>query len=96
MSTQQHGVPTVGVRAMTRTFLVLLLNRQGRPWSDTKALRLVVADTAEEAVRAAHDFPPSYDVSHAWVIEVKGQPVQIPVRVPRPEWAVDEAKAEFP
>lgn len=69
-----------------RTFCVLLFNRSGHPWSDRKALRLVAADTVEQAVREAHDFPPSYDVDSAWVVEVVGQPTIVPVRVPRPEW----------
>jgi len=69
-----------------RTFCVLLLNQQGHPWSNRKALKLVAAETAEDAVREAHDYPPSHDVSQAWVVADVGQPVFVPVRVPRPEW----------
>jgi len=76
-----------------RTYVVLLLNRQGVPWSDRKALRLVAAMSPEEAVREAYDYPPSYDVSVAWVAELgASQPVHIPVKVPRPEWDVANVK----
>lgn len=71
-----------------KTYVVLLLDRDGRPWASRQALRLEVAESPEEAVRAAHEFPPDYAVGHAWVMEAapEGQPCFIEVDVARPEW----------
>lgn len=76
-------------RRMT-TYLVLLMNRKGHPWSDRAALRLVAADTPESAVSQAHSNPPSLDVASALVIEVKGQLTRVPVVVEQPEWDLPE------
>jgi hypothetical protein len=70
------------------TWVVLLLGARN-PYDGEGGLRIVQADTAEEAVRAAHPQPPStLKVRHAWTHRLADpyDPTLVPADVPKPEW----------
>jgi hypothetical protein len=74
---------------MTATWIVLLMGSRN-PSDLDRALSIVQADTAEEALRAAHTRPPStLTVRHAWVHRLAEpySPTLFPADVPKPEWA---------
>lgn len=69
-------------------WIVLLLGRRN-PWDGDGALKVVEAETAEEAVRLAHPRPPSsLQVRHAWTVRLAEPyaPTLIPAEVEAPEW----------
>jgi hypothetical protein len=71
-----------------RTFVVVLLAARN-PYDGEGGLRVVQAETAEAAVRAAHPRPPStMKVRWAWAAELADPyaPTMVPVDVPEPEW----------
>lgn len=73
---------------MTATWVVVLLGARN-PYDGEGGLKVVQADTAEEAVRAAHPRPPSTtQVRHAWTHRLTDPytPTLIPADVPKPEW----------
>lgn len=76
------------------TWIVLLLGARN-PYDGDGGLRIVRgADTAEEAVRKAHERPPStLAVRHAWAhrLEEPYNPTLIPADVPVPEWGTPRA-----
>ncbi len=70
------------------TWVVILLGARN-PYDGEGGLRVVTADTAEEAVKAAHVHPPStLAVRYAWVHRLAEpyQPTLIPADIPTPEW----------
>ncbi len=74
---------------MTATWIVLLMGSRN-PSDLDRSLSIVQADTAEEALRAAHTRPPStLSVRFAWVHRLAEpySPIMFPADVPKPEWA---------
>lgn len=73
---------------MTAHWIVVLLGARN-PADLDGGLRVVTADSAEEAVRRAHENPPStLSVKFAWVHRLAEpyEPVLVEADVPKPEW----------
>ena len=71
-----------------RPWVVILLGHRN-PADIDGALRVVFAESAEEALTEAHEIPPSiFTVSNAWVHELTEpyNPTLVPVEVLKPEW----------
>ena len=70
-------------------WVVLLLGRNGMPYDGKGGLRVVEANTAAEALAAAHTRPPStLKVRDAWIAELAEPyaPTLVPADTPNPEW----------
>jgi hypothetical protein len=68
---------------------VVLLMGSRNPYDGDGGLRVVTASSAEEAVRRAHERPPStLAVKYAWTARLAEpyEPTLIPADVPKPEW----------
>ena len=79
---------SAAARPASPTWVVILLGARN-PYDGEGGLRIVTADTAEEAVRRAHANPPStVAVKYAWVHRLAEPytPVLVPADVPTPEW----------
>lgn len=73
---------------------VVILMGQRNLWDGEGGLRVVRAHTPEEAVRTAHDRPPStLGVKWAWVTQLVEpyHPTLVPADVPKPEWGKPKA-----
>lgn len=74
-------------------YVVVLLGARN-PYDGEGGLRVVTADTPEEAVRKAHTNPPStVAVKYAWVARLAEpySPVLVPADVPQPTWGQPKA-----
>ena len=69
-------------------WVVILLGHRN-PADIDGGLRVAHGETAEEALREAHEIPPSiFSVKNAWICELVEpyNPTLVPVAVPKPEW----------